>query len=64
LQDPQRRQRLNSEIDPEIRIFTEMQIKAEYGGAAGDEVTLIPPRKVSTSVPLQQRIAVPERGRQ
>ncbi len=37
LQDPQRCQRLDSEIDPETRILAEMEIEAERRGAAGHE---------------------------
>ena len=64
LQDPQRRQRLDPEIDPEVRILAEMQIEAEHGRAAGDQIAFIPPRQIAAGIPLEQRIAVPQRRRE
>ena len=63
LQDPQRRQRLQCEIEPEARTFAEMQIEPEHGRAARDQVTLVPAREIPAGVPLQKRIAVPQRRR-
>ena len=64
LQDPQRRQRLNPEIEPEARILAVMQIEAEHGGAAGDQIAFVPAGQIAAGVPLQQRIAVPQRRRE
>ncbi len=64
LQDPQRRQRLNPEIEPEARILAVMQIETEHGGAAGDQIAFVPARQIAAGVPLQQRIAVPQRRRE
>ena len=61
LQDPEGRQRLNPEIEPEARILAVMQIETEHRGAAGDEVALVPAGQIAAGVPLQQRIAVPQR---
>ena len=63
LQDPQRRQRLDAEVEPEIRTLAEMQIEAEHGGAARHQIAFIPAGEIAAGVPLQQRIAVPERRR-
>ena len=64
LQDPQRRQRLDPEIDPEIRILAEMKIEAEHGGAAGHQIAFVPPRQIAAGIPLEQRIAIPQGGGQ
>ena len=61
LQDPQRRQRLNAQIDPEARTLAEMQIEPEHGGPAGDQIAFVPPGQIAAGVILQQRIAVPQR---
>ena len=64
LQDPQRRQRLDAEIDPERGTLAEMQIEAEHRGAARDQIALVPARQIAAGIPLKQRIAVPDRGRE
>ena len=60
LKDPQRRQRLNAEIEPKARALAEMKIKAEHGRAAGDQITLVPAGQIAAGIPLEQRIAVPQ----
>ena len=65
LQDPQRRQRLDPEVDPEARILAEMEIEAERRRAAGHQVAFVPPRQIAAGIPLEQRIAIPQgRGEQ
>ena len=61
LQDPEGRQRLNPEIEPEARILAVVQIETEHRGAAGDQIALVPAGQIAAGVPLQQRIAVPQR---
>jgi hypothetical protein len=60
LQDPQRRQRVDPEVDPEARILAEMKVEAERGGAAGHQVALVPPRQIPAGIPLEQWVAIPE----
>ena len=62
LQDPQRRQRLDPEIDPEARILAEMKIEAEHRRAAGHQIAFVPPRQIAAGIPLEQRIAIPQGG--
>ena len=64
LQYPQRCQRLDPKIDPEGGALAEMQIEAEHRGAAGHEVAFIPACQIATGIPLEQRIAVPQGGRE
>jgi hypothetical protein len=40
-----------------------MQVKAEYRRAARDQIAFIPARQIAAGIPLEQRIAVPDRRR-
>ena len=64
LQDPQCRQRLDPEIDPERGVLAEMEIEAEHRGAAGHQIAFVPARQVAAGIPLEQGIAVPQRRRE
>ena len=46
-----------------LEALAEMQIEAEHGRAARDQIALVPARQIAAGVPLQQRIAVPQRRR-
>ena len=57
-------QRLDPEIDPEARIFAEMEINAERRGAARHQVAFIPPRQIAAGIPLEQGVAIPQGRRE
>jgi hypothetical protein len=64
VQDPHRGQYLDPEVEPEVAVFAEMEVKPKYGRTAGDQIALVPPRQIAAGIRLEQRIAVPERGRE
>ena len=61
LQDPQRRQRLNAQIDPEVANPRRNAGRARTRWTAGDQIAFVPPGQIAAGVLLQQRIAVPQR---
>jgi hypothetical protein len=40
-----------------------VQVQAEYGGTARNQIAFVPARQIAAGIPLKQGVAVPKRGR-